>query len=152
MLLRSLLRLILAAPIMAAHAADPATDARAARERAAIAECHGQSLITEHVNLNAGVYNERIQVSSPLHIDIPVGVNPGQLQDCLTVRGVAPESANLAYREHADTCRERYLGAGTVRLVSEENLKLSGADTRAYHECLRNGPTLDVEVTFPDDE
>lgn len=138
-------------PLSAISGADPTASGQAAAERAAVAACHGDSLITERVNLNAGIYNERIQVNSPLSMEVPIGVNPGQFHECLSVRGVAPESANIAYREHEQACRERHLGAGRVRLVSEHTLKLAGADMRGYQECLRHGPAPDIEVSFPDE-
>ena len=121
-----------------------------ADERDLAAECDAQATMTQEINLSSGVYNEDIQVSSPLTMEVTMGVDSNQRQNCLEFHGIAPESASEAYVERAASCREKIRAQERVHLVRAGTVAL-GTDASAYQECMRGTDAdIEVEVDFPD--
>lgn len=63
------------------------------------------------INVSSGVYTERAQVSAPVKLRVPTGVDARALAECLRIgRGGAPPAVGL---DKVAECRRR---AATVRI------------------------------------
>lgn len=117
------------------------------------AECVEIARRTERINLNSGVYNETVQVASPLSIDIPVGVDGATLEDCLAVRNLAPERAQVVYAEREAYCQAQRQRRARVKLTAGGGTRLGDSDLAAYHACLKGEDAqIEVDVEFPEPE
>ncbi len=105
-----------------------------------------QQAATElEINLSSGVYTERAQVSAPLKLRIPTGINPNAYGACLQIQGKDP-SRNLI--NTVASMRECQRAARTTRLVAATSATAkhiaSEVDTTFYESCVKN--QIEVEV------
>ncbi len=111
-------------------------------------DCVRQAATELEINLSAGVYTERVQVSAPLKLRIPTGINPHAYGACLQIKGHDPARSLV---NTVASMRECQQAARTTRLVATSPANslhiASEVDAAFYESCVKN--QIDVEVFVP---
>ena len=108
----------------------------------AASECARGAQVTEEIKLNSGVYNEQVQVSTPLKINISREMNEQAYLECMNKTGLLPDADRDPYLQRIRECNQgvtterTVIGQGEVRIGSTRNQK-------AYEDCLRG---VEVEL------
>ena len=137
-------------PVIVAVLCAIAPDRVAADPARIASECMEAGRIEQRVNLNAGVYNESVQVASPMMLDIPVGVDARRVGLCLEAQDAAPITAEVTFAEREAACREARQHRAQVRLDAAGGTTIGESDGMRYHDCLRGEEAeIEVDVAFP---
>ncbi|MGD9603380.1 MAG: hypothetical protein AB7O21_20515 [Gammaproteobacteria bacterium] len=105
------------------------------------ADCAGNATTHLDINVSAGVYTERAQVSAPMKLRVPTGVDARTLAECLRLeRGGAPPAVGL---EKIAECRRE---ATSVRIRHTDGVHAltEALDEAAFAACLEGG--VEVEL------
>ena len=93
-------------------------------------DCLRAAQAEQVVNLSAGVYTEKAQVTAPLHIKLPATVDDGAYFECLVKNQLIDHNAAEKYLARQDECRTRTRllavksDTGTTRLGNSTNEEL----------------------------
>jgi len=116
---------------------------------AADVDCASQAETSMDLNLSAGVYTEQAQVSMPLKLRIPTGMNPHTYAECLKIQGDDPSREIVRAVADNQHCRRE---AAQVRFVSTDpdagEKRIRGElDADKFAECAGRGIKLEVVPT-----
>ena len=109
-------------------------------------ECMRAAKIEHKVNLSAGVYTEKAQVTTPLHINLPATIDDKTYFECLVRNQLIDHESTEKYLAKQDECRSQ------TRLLKVENNNGrtrigKSADVKTFDACMDSD--IGVEVLAP---
>lgn len=109
-------------------------------------ECMRAAKIEHKVNLSAGVYTEKAQVTTPLHINLPATYDDKAYFECLVRNQLIDHESTEKYLAKQDECRSQ------TRLLQVENTNGKtrigrSDDSKNFDACM--DPQIGVEVLTP---
>ena len=106
-------------------------------------DCIQSASIEQRVNLSAGVATETIQVTTPLHIELPATVDNEIYYECLLANGLVDQKGPEQFVAKQDRCRSQTrlhavsANDGTPRISD-------AADSQDFADCMESNITVDV--------
>lgn len=114
----------------------------------AAAECAKDARVSQAIKLNSGVYNEQVQVNSPLKIEISREVNEQAYLECMEQSGLMPDAERDPYLQRIRECNQGVITEKTV--IGQGKVRVgSTRDQKAYEDCLR-GVEVELLPTEPE--
>lgn len=106
-------------------------------------ECRRSAQTEQRINLSAGVYTEKAQVTTPLHINLPATLNEETYFECLLRNQLIDNESAERYLAKQDDCRKQTQLLSVTK--NEQSARIgSSNDEVSYSRCMDS--TIGVEV------
>ena len=106
-------------------------------------DCVQSASVAQRVNLSAGVVTEKIQVTSPLHIDLPAMVDNDVYYECLMANGLIDQKGPENFVAKQDRCRSKTRLHAVSASSGMASIK-DAADEKEFADCMASDISVDV--------